>query len=49
MRCIELLNEVYLRVDLPQIQDLAFIVADGHGFWVEAKHWGRCRVAQPAI
>ncbi len=33
-----ILNEVYYpRVDLPQIRDLGFIVADGHGFWVEVK------------
>jgi glucoamylase len=28
------------RVDLPQIRDLGFIVADGHGFWVEVKRLG---------
>jgi glucoamylase len=33
-----IINEVYYpRVDLPQIRDLGFIVADGQGFWVEAK------------
>jgi glucoamylase len=33
-----ILNEVYYpRVDLPQIRDLGFIVADGAGFWVEVK------------
>ena len=33
-----ILNEVYYpRVDLPQIRDLGFIVADGKGFWVEVK------------
>ncbi len=33
-----ILNEVYYpRVDIPQIRDLGFIVADGHGFWVEVK------------
>lgn len=33
-----ILNEVYWpRVDLPQIRDLGFIVADGQGFWVEVK------------
>lgn len=31
-------NEVYHpRVDIPQIRDLGFIVADGKGFWVEVK------------
>jgi glucoamylase len=33
-----ILNEVYHpRVDIPQIRDLGFIVADGQGFWVEVK------------
>src|SRR6185437_11469182 len=33
-----ILNEVYYpRVDIPQIRDLGFIVADGNGFWVEVK------------
>src|SRR5262249_28408599 len=33
-----IINEVYYpRVDLPQIRDLGFIVADGGSFWVEVK------------
>ena len=33
-----IINEVYFpRVDVPQIRDLGFIVADGEGFWVEVK------------
>ena len=33
-----IVNEVfYPRVDLPQIRDLGFIVADNQGFWVEVK------------
>jgi glucoamylase len=33
-----ILNEVYYpRVDIAQIRDLGFIVADGLGFWVEVK------------
>lgn len=33
-----IVNEVYYpRVDLPQVRDLGFIVADGAGFWVEVK------------
>ena len=33
-----ILNEVYYpRVDIPQIRDLGFIVADDKGFWVEVK------------
>jgi glucoamylase len=37
-----ILNEVYYpRVDIPQIRDLGFIVADGLGFWVEVKRLER--------
>ena len=33
-----IVNEVYYpRVDIPQIRDLGFIVADDEGFWVELK------------
>jgi len=33
-----IVNEVYYpRLDIPQIRDLGFIVADGLGFWVEIK------------
>jgi glucoamylase len=33
-----IINEVYYpRVDVPQIRDLGFIVADGNGFWCEIK------------
>ena len=33
-----IINEVYYPgVDIPQIRDLGFIVADGKGFWVEVK------------
>jgi glucoamylase len=33
-----IVNEVYYpRIDIPQIRDLGFIVADGKGFWVEVK------------
>lgn len=36
-----ILNEIYWpRVDLPQIRDLGFIVADGQGFWIEVKRLG---------
>jgi glucoamylase len=47
-----IVNEVYYpRVDIPQIRDLGFIVADGHGFWVEVKRLGRPSVtlAGPGI
>lgn len=33
-----ILNEVYYpRVDIPQVRDLGFIIADDQGFWVEVK------------
>jgi glucoamylase len=33
-----IVNEVYYpRIDIPQIRDLGFIVADGRGFWTEVK------------
>ena len=33
-----IVNEVYYpRIDIPQIRDLGFIVADGQGFWAEVK------------
>src|SRR5580700_9212774 len=33
-----IVNEVYYpRVDIPQIRDLGFIVADGEAFWAEVK------------
>ncbi|MGE5151373.1 MAG: hypothetical protein ACM3II_14735, partial [Rhodospirillaceae bacterium] len=44
-----IVNEVfYPRVDLPQIRDLGFIVADGTGFWCEVKRLGTHRVSTPA-
>jgi glucoamylase len=43
-----ILNEVFCpRVDIPQIRDLGFIVADGNGFWVEVKRLGSYRTEQP--
>jgi glucoamylase len=36
-----IVNEVFFpRVDIPQIRDLGFIVADDQGFWVEVKRMG---------
>jgi glucoamylase len=33
-----IVNEVYYpRVDIPQIRDLGFLIADGCGFWIEVK------------
>ncbi|MGD2055273.1 MAG: glycoside hydrolase family 15 protein [Gammaproteobacteria bacterium] len=47
-----IVNEVYYpRIDIPQIRDLGFIVADGKGFWVEVKRLDRrtARLAKPGI
>jgi len=43
-----IVNEVYFpRVDIPQIRDIGFIVADGRGFWVEVKRLKSYRVQVP--
>jgi len=43
-----IINEVYYpRVDLPQIRDLGFIIADGAGFWVEVKRLDDYTINQP--
>jgi glucoamylase len=43
-----IVNEVYSpRIDLPQIRDLGFIVADGQGFWVEVKRLESYRILLP--
>lgn len=47
-----ILNEVYYpRIDIPQIRDLSFIVADDRGFWVEVKrlHGRTLRTAEPGV
>ncbi len=44
-----IVNEVYWpRVDLPQIRDLGFIVADGRGFWSEVKRGAEYMVSTPS-
>lgn len=44
-----IVNEVYYpRVDIPQIRDLGFIVADDAGFWVELKRHADYRLTTPA-
>ena len=41
-----IVNEVYYpRVDMPQIRDLGFIVADGDGFWSEVKRMRQLHAA----
>ncbi|MEO7938830.1 MAG: glycoside hydrolase family 15 protein [Burkholderiaceae bacterium] len=43
-----IVNEVYSpRIDLPQIRDLGFIVADDKGFWVEIKRLDNYQTRQP--
>lgn len=43
-----IINEVYYpRIDIPQVRDLGFIVADGRGFWVEIKHLSAHSVETP--
>ncbi|SMF03609.1 glucoamylase [Tistlia consotensis] len=47
-----IVNEVYYpRVDIPQIRDLGFIVADGKGFWAEVKRIERysVRLIEPGV
>jgi glucoamylase len=44
-----IVNEVfYPRIDIPQIRDLGFIVADGAGFWVELKRLHNYTLTTPA-
>jgi glucoamylase len=47
-----IVNEVYYpRVDIPQIRDLGFIIADGAGFWAEVKRVAnyRLRLLAPGV
>jgi glucoamylase len=41
----------YPRIDIPQIRDLGFIIADDHGFWVELRRLDRyeIRLPQPGV
>lgn len=44
-----IVNEVYYpRIDIPQIRDLGFIVADDAGFWVEVKRLQDYRIEVPS-
>jgi glucoamylase len=44
-----ILNEIYYpRIDIPQIRDLGFIVADDAGFWVEVKRQQAWQMQLPA-
>jgi len=41
-----ILNEIYYpRVDIAQVRDMGFIIADGKGFWQEIKQLDDCRVS----
>lgn len=43
-----ILTEVYYpRIDIPQIKDLGFIIADDQGFWVELRRLGNYEVTLP--
>lgn len=44
-----IVNEVYHpRIDIPQVRDLGFIVADDTGFWVEVKRLEGREISTPA-
>jgi glucoamylase len=44
-----IVTEVYYpRIDIPQIRDLGFIIADDRGFWVELRRHGNYEVSLPA-
>ncbi len=43
-----IVTEVYYpRIDIPQIKDLGFIIADNRGFWVELRRLGNYEVKLP--
>ena len=43
-----IVTEVYYpRIDIPQIKDLGFIIADGNGFWVELRRLQNYKVNLP--
>jgi len=44
-----IVNEIYHpRIDIPQIRDLGFIIADGNGFWCELKRLEQHELQLPA-
>ncbi|MGB4813128.1 MAG: glycoside hydrolase family 15 protein [Methylophilaceae bacterium] len=44
-----IVSEVYYpRIDIPQIKDLGFIIADDQGFWVELRQLRNYEVRQPS-
>lgn len=43
-----IITEIYYpRIDVPQIKDLGFIIADDQGFWVELRRLRDYRISQP--
>ncbi len=41
-----IVTEVYYpRIDIPQLKDLGFLIADGNGFWIEIRRLNHYRVA----
>ncbi|MEO6976652.1 MAG: glycoside hydrolase family 15 protein [Gallionella sp.] len=43
-----IITEVYYpRIDIPQIKDLGFIIADDQGFWIELRRHGNYEVSLP--
>jgi glucoamylase len=45
-----IVTEVYWpRIDIPQIKDLGFIIADDKGFWVELRRLGDYSVSLPGV
>lgn len=43
-----IVTEIYYpRIDIPQIKDLGFIIADDKGFWIELRRLGDYRVNLP--
>src|ERR1700690_2070971 len=44
-----IVTEVYYpRIDIPQIKDLGFIIADDRGFWVELRRLGNYHATLPS-
>ncbi|MBS0425629.1 MAG: glycosyl hydrolase [Proteobacteria bacterium] len=43
-----IVTEIYYpRIDIPQIKDLGFIIADDQGFWVELRRLGNYQISLP--
>src|SRR5580700_10721465 len=44
-----IVTEIYYpHIDIPQIKDIGFIIADDSGFWVELRRLGNYTVATPS-